>query len=398
MKKLYILLIALVGMTGAIAQWVPLNSGVNEHLDAVYFTDTETGYAGGWNGLVIKTTNGGYTWDTLLYDTYPYLFFYSIFFTNDSTGYFGGNGILKTTDAGANWIYNYGVGGIITSLYFVNEDIGYTVGTDDIPYYVSYLGKTSDAGATWTPLTPIYGEGLFSLYFTDPNTGYAVGTSILKTIDGGLIWDTLSTLPSWRLTSVYFTNGNTGYAVGDNYTGAGGIILKTNNGGITWDTLLTKNSAFTSIYFTDINTGYAVGYSMILKTLDAGTSWINQSNSGGAAVYFPSPDTGYVVGWGGSILKTTNGGVTGIDKFDNISTSKPLLIYPNPSNNKITISSSRLTSNTLLSIFNVSGKKVIERQLTGGQTQIDISTLPQGVYFVRLQNENMVEIGKIVKE
>ena len=79
--------------------------------------------------------------------------------------------------------------------------------------------------------------------------------------------------------------------------------------------------------------------------------------------------------------------------FENIA-----FIYPNPAKNKITISSSALTSNTQLSIFNVSGEKVIERQLTDTETQIDISALPRGVYFVRLQNEKMVEVGKMVKE
>ncbi len=75
-----------------------------------------------------------------------------------------------------------------------------------------------------------------------------------------------------------------------------------------------------------------------------------------------------------------------------------LLIYPNPANDKIIISSSAITGNTNLSIFNVSGEKVLEKQLTENETQIDISTLPRGVYFVRLQNEKMVEVGKMVKE
>jgi len=75
-----------------------------------------------------------------------------------------------------------------------------------------------------------------------------------------------------------------------------------------------------------------------------------------------------------------------------------LTIIPNPSNNKIIISSSAITGNTLLSIFTVSGEKVIERQLTDTETQIDISALSRGVYFVRVQDEKMVEVGKIIKQ
>jgi hypothetical protein len=77
---------------------------------------------------------------------------------------------------------------------------------------------------------------------------------------------------------------------------------------------------------------------------------------------------------------------------------KGLTIIPNPSNNKITISSNAITGNTLLSIFNVSGEKVIERQLFNNETQIDISALPRGVYFVRVQDEKGVQVAKFVKE
>jgi len=75
-----------------------------------------------------------------------------------------------------------------------------------------------------------------------------------------------------------------------------------------------------------------------------------------------------------------------------------LLIYPNPAKDKITVSSHAITGNTQFSIFNVSGEKVLERQLKNTETQIDIRTLPRGVYFVRLQNEKMVEVGKIIKQ
>lgn len=75
-----------------------------------------------------------------------------------------------------------------------------------------------------------------------------------------------------------------------------------------------------------------------------------------------------------------------------------ITIIPNPSNDKIIISSSAITGNTQLSIFNVSGEKVIERQLTVTETQLDISTLPRGVYFVRVQDEKGVQVAKMVKE
>ena len=52
-----------------------------------------------------------------------------------------------------------------------------------------------------------------------------IGT-ILKTTNGGATWTSQTSGTIYRLYSVYFTDVNTGYAVGD-----GGIILKTITGG-----------------------------------------------------------------------------------------------------------------------------------------------------------------------
>jgi hypothetical protein len=87
--------------------------------------------------------------------------------------------------------------------------------------------------------------------------------------------------------------------------------------------------------------------------------------------------------------------LTAIEEQNN---GKEIKIIPNPSNDIITISSPAITGNNILSIFNVSGEKVMERPQINTETQIDISTLPRGVYFVQLQNEKMVEVGKMVKE
>jgi hypothetical protein len=81
-----------------------------------------------------------------------------------------------------------------------------------------------------------------------------------------------------------------------------------------------------------------------------------------------------------------------------IITKNDFRILPNPSKNFITAYMPILKGNNLIEMFNTSGEKVFERQLTDTETQLDISALPRGVYFVRLQNETMVEVGKMVKE
>jgi hypothetical protein len=51
-----------------------------------------------------------------------------------------------------------------------------------------------------------------------------------------------------------------------------------------------------------------------------------------------------------------------------------------------------------LIIVNVADQELITRQLSEPKTMIDISAMPSGVCFVRLINDKMVEVGKIIKQ
>jgi len=89
-----------------------------------------------------------------------------------------------------------------------------------------------------------------------------------------------------------------------------------------------------------------------------------------------------------------NVGINDQDQYNR----KFFTVYPNPANDQITIELSKLERDPHLTIFNVNGRKVIERKIVENETQIGISALQRGVYFVRLQNEKTIEVGKMVKE
>ena len=75
-----------------------------------------------------------------------------------------------------------------------------------------------------------------------------------------------------------------------------------------------------------------------------------------------------------------------------------LSLYPNPATDKITIEIAKGQAPSQLSMLNLNGEEVLTRSLIKPKTQIDISTLPGGVYFVRPTNDKAVEVGKFVKE
>jgi len=128
---------------------------------------------------------------------------------------------------------------------------------------------------------------------------------ILKTTNGGLNWF-FSNFPSGynNLYSIIFTDSNTGIAVGD-----GGRILKTTNGGSNWISETSgTNNILLSTFFSDSNNGYAVGQDgFIIKTKDGGTTWVQQSSGTNYwlnSIYFIG-NNGFTVGDNGTIIKLT---------------------------------------------------------------------------------------------
>jgi photosystem II stability/assembly factor-like uncharacterized protein len=414
MKNFYILLIALFMVNGANAQWVQQNSITTSDLYSVYFTNVNVGYAAGMTGdTILKTTDGGTIWvpQTAHWG-------YSVHFPNTDTGYIASTycgtsyacwcKMFKTIDGGENWEdLPVDITGSLLSVHFPKTHTGYAVGfrrKDNFPTpdYQSFIVKTINGGGSWIEChTFPWNSGYQnSVYFINVDTGYIAGDVILKTTDGGITWVTQNS--GYDLNSIYFTDANTGFAVGYN-----GTILKTTDGGTNW---VAQNSNSTrklsSVHFPSADSGYVVGgddydVSIILKTTNGGANWVTQDSGTYAnllSVHFPTVDTGYAVGVGGTILKTVNGGGFPVGNNDLSSKSSTLNIYPNPSSDNITIETSVNPQSGTLSIMNLHGQQIITRQITELTTQINLSKLPSGVYFVRLKGDMMMQVGKIIKE
>jgi hypothetical protein len=82
----------------------------------------------------------------------------------------------------------------------------------------------------------------------------------------------------------------------------------------------------------------------------------------------------------------------------NESQESRLLVYPNPATDKITIKIAEGQAPSQLSMMNLNGEEVLTCSLIKPKTQIDISNLPSGVYFVRLTSDRTAEVGKFVKQ
>ena len=77
--------------------------------------------------------------------------------------------------------------------------------------------------------------------------------------------------------------------------------------------------------------------------------------------------------------------------------SSSVIIYPNPANTQITIETHPISKGQL-TICNLNGQEIMQQQLFNSKTQLDISSLSNGVYLVKVVSDGRIEVKKIVKE
>ena len=69
-------------------------------------------------------------------------------------------------------------------------------------------------------------------------------------------------------------------------------------------------------------------------------------------------------------------------------------VWPNPAQNHITITAPSALTAASVSIYSISGQRLVSGAYT---PQIDISTLPNGIYFIELRNETSIGRQRFVK-
>lgn len=414
------------GMLFAQSGWNALNPGVTANLYALHFIDTDSGYVTGAGGTVLKTTNGGTTWDDVspagvtadingvaMLDNAP------------GAAVIVGNGglIMVTSDGGASW--SNSSSGVSDNLFAVSFVFGFGISGGASQ---TILNSTS-AGATWNvSQTGFFGGGFWGAHMLSPQIGFVGGENSIfqplfgKSSDGGNSWNfTAFYLNSneGRIYGIIFTDVNIGYAACRVWDGRG-AISRTTDSGANWSSTLFPGALY-GINFPVSGAsliGYATGVNgTILKTINAGLNW--QSQVSGTAntlrdVYFLDLDNGYAVGEGGVILKTTTGGEppTGLGSVNNSGqtprTAALLQNYPNPFN-PVTYIRYRVArpGNVQLTIYNERGQEVAG--LVDGYHNAGFYEIPwngktrsgaeaaSGIYFYRLRVNGYIKTVKMLK-
>ncbi|TDI69406.1 MAG: T9SS type A sorting domain-containing protein [Bacteroidetes bacterium] len=133
----------------------------------------------------------------------------------------------------------------------------------------------------------------------------------------------------------------------------------------------------------------------LIATVDPGGSFNNLGTFGGSWSSFGQDITGelYIVNYNGQISKIL-GETLSLDNVDTISIS----MYPNPSNDKVTIrlDKGRLTK---ISVIDLKGSVLYSvENIQALSKEINIEGLSQGIYLVKITSEKGTAIKKLLKQ
>ncbi len=202
MKKILFISLTFIFCSVSYGQWINQISGTTEHLNAIQFVNSTTGYCVGDNGTILKSTNSGLSWTSLNSNTTVLL--NSLFFIDSNTGFVSGNYFDNTS----------------------NSQVG-------------VLLKTIDGGINWINLNFPFEENLSDLFFINSTVGFAscLSNGLFKTVDGGINWNLVK---STNTQEVFFPSALIGYSIDNNTNG--GAISKTIDGGLNWVQIKDGNS------------------------------------------------------------------------------------------------------------------------------------------------------------
>lgn len=318
--------------------WQPQSSGVAARLRGVSAVTDRVAWASGASGTVLRTADGGATWQKLQVPDAEHLDFRDVDAIDASTAYILSIGagpasrILKTTDAGRSWtpqFTNNDPKGFLDAMAFWDARRGVVMG-DSIDGRFDIL-RTLDGGETWARIAAdklppaLPNEGAFAGSGTNVavlpgglawiGTGASTRCRVLHTTDYGATW-TIAETPvaasaSAGIFSVAFRDGRIGLIAGGDYRREQDAVdnaAATTDGGRTW-TRVSGLSGFRSVIANvPVSKGswLAVGPSGADISMDDGATWTKIEGNGYHAFAFaPGTPTGWGVGEGGRIGKLT---------------------------------------------------------------------------------------------
>jgi len=378
--------------------WIDISDNIpgNPALSDVYFISDNEGWITSASlsyPEIYHTTDGGETFEV----QFTQYNCNAIHMIDANEGYAGGtNGIVyRTTDGGTNWNAIGGIGTTLADLTFpLTADTGYACGLNGNIWSVTASGVTR--------MTSGINGNLYALSFpVNSSYGKVCGGSIILTYVNGIWGGGNNSYPSGNYNAIHMIDNFTGWA-------AGSKIIHTSDGENWFEQTNpdTLGRGMNCVFFLNANEGWIVGeFGLILHTTNGGTDWNIEGeglvNAYLTGVHFTSSTNGYVCGNDRTLLKY--GEITSVENEGEIPTEFSVSQnYPNPFNPPTKISFTIAEAGfTSLKIYDVLGNEVIalvSEENPAGEYEIefDASGLTSGVYFYQLRTGSFIQSKKMV--
>ena len=430
--------------------WTELSQSITTTLWGITFPTNNIGYACSTDGYIIKTTDGGNNWVSLGQIASG---FDRIVFKDINNGIASGAGTYITSDGGDNWTktsddggwgLDYGLGDTYfkttqtkatktsdngQSWFGLKNDMNALFGT--ISFYDNDHGLLGDAGKVW-----LSDNGGFAwTEYTSPGIGvnraavrldydsaYICGEDglIYMTGDHGANWTLEVDFSDYVFRDMNVNNDNTAiFACGfqgfvakrtfvapepDPAIGVDPTSLSfdsipvqdtttlqltvTNTGGQTLvvDSITSDNEYFwTNQEAFDLGQGESLTFDVFFSALKAGLAEGNIyiHNNTTFTAHKKVPVSGY--------------GYETVGVFENKTSN--LNIYPNPASGLVNIETGEsIVGKTIIQIYDIEGKLRLlkTKNVNSNNLQLDISALSDGLYIIKMQNNNKIYRNRLM--
>ncbi len=334
---------------GAAAQWqtAPVQVPTTASLRGLSPVDAKVVWASGTNGTVLRTIDGGETWEVRRVAGAEKLDFRGIraFDANTAVAMSSGKAeeglarIYRTSDGGLHWslvLEEKTPGVFFDAIAFWDREHGIVVSDPVNGRFVLFV--TADGGKTWKRIAPekippaLPNEGAFAasnsclavqgernVWF---GTGGAGVARVFRSSDGGHSWTATKTPmhppnASSGVFSIAFRDGRNGVAVGGDYAHADSSampnVLFTSDGGKTWRAVETTSPAgvyLSSVtYVPEVRGAESASGERILAAgsagiflKEAGKGWVRENDGDFNVIAFVSAGNAWAVGPKGKVV------------------------------------------------------------------------------------------------
>lgn len=404
MKLFLLVLMTLLASTNITAQtWEYKDSGTTFLLYDVAIPEgqNDIAYAAGAQftanspGIIIKSTDGGETWNTIYPVTGTVDGIEKIDFINETTGFAVGYDLfIKTEDGGASWqdIVLAPDVWVYKSLTFYDENIGIVTALTNGGSFLVYT--TDDGGTTWNPITSSSNMPTFAVAYADATTLYAVGANevISKSTNGGDTWVELqSGTPTFFYLEVFFKDADNGVVAGED-----GQLLTTHDGGGTWDIFTTGYHNFYGLTYVGDDL-YAAGTDQdVYKSEDNGATWTLVHNGENVSTFYDieffADNSALICGSQGRMLKME----PILSVVDPSESDQALKTSYNASENMLHINSSvEIISG--VDVYAITGVLVHSEKYANTTVSLETSAFPKGIYLLDVHLGNEIRPVKFLK-